>query len=148
MKWSLLLVFIFVVDVFAADINACVGLTLPEFWTVMNMRGVTPIEGVVRYKMPSTPPTGNMLLMCSAPVDNVSVCNWLALSSSLQITVKLVRDVNGNYPLPIGVRNDTKVYRNGVRQLLGEDYTIVANVVIPRIDYPWDISDLIIADGN
>ena len=67
-------------------------------------------------------------------------------------TAKLKRDPQGNYPLPIGVRSKTKVYRGGLRMALGADpdgdYTIVADMVIPSLAFPWKVDDFVQADGE
>jgi hypothetical protein len=59
----------------------------------------------------------------------------------------LTRDVDGNYPLPVGYRVNTAVWRNGVRQS-GEDYSIVNNAVVPTPQWPWKSGDKILVDGE
>ena len=62
--------------------------------------------------------------------------------------ILLKRDVNGNYPLPAGVRLRTAVWRNGLRQAPTLNYTIVADVAVPVVAFPWGPGDLILVDGE
>jgi hypothetical protein len=64
------------------------------------------------------------------------------------VTAILTRDPSGNYPLPAGVRVRTKVYRNGSRQALGIDYTVVADVVTPVAAFPWEPDATVLVDGE
>jgi hypothetical protein len=62
--------------------------------------------------------------------------------------VLLTRDGSGNYPLPVGVRVGTSVWRGGIRQAPTLDYNIVADVVIPVAAYPWEADATVLVDGE
>ena len=63
-------------------------------------------------------------------------------------TMVLAQDVSGSYLLPVGTRLRTKVYRNGVWQALGLDYSIVSDAVVPAAAHPWSPGDLVLVDGE
>ena len=74
-----------------------------------------------------------------------------AASTSRSYAVTLTQDAQGNYPLPTGVQSKTVVYRNGLRQNPGGDYTIQANTVVPLASLPaWnsDGLDVVQVDGE
>jgi hypothetical protein len=62
--------------------------------------------------------------------------------------VVLTRDASGNWPLPVGVRVNTSVWRNGMRQNPSSDYSIVADVVIPTPTAPWEADATVLVDGE
>ena len=62
--------------------------------------------------------------------------------------VKLAMDGSGGFPLPLGVRVRPAIWRNGIRQSSGDDYTIIGDVVIPVSGHPWSVEDTILADGE
>ena len=65
------------------------------------------------------------------------------------VGTKPVRQTDGTYLLPQAVvPASLRVYRNGVRQSAGDDYTFdaAARRITPVTGFPWSTDDLILAD--
>ena len=75
---------------------------------------------------------------------------WVLQSTASRIVgEKPVRQPDGSYLLGRAVSPGTlAVYRNGVRQNLGDDYVIdaTARKVTPVTGLPWNVDDLVLAD--
>lgn len=81
--------------------------------------------------------------------------NITLIDGVLQVTIpartigeKPIRQEDGSYQIQAKPKSGILiVYRNGVRQALTDDYTFDGNQIItPNATYPWDSSDLILAD--
>ncbi len=67
----------------------------------------------------------------------------------LVVGVKPARQQDGSYLLPdAATAAMLVVFRNGVRQSAGDDYTYDANTktITPLAGFPWDASDLVLCD--
>jgi len=87
-----------------------------------------------------------------AGIDLVqSTGGWVLQAQSQQHVVgaKPQRQADGSYLLPQGANPDSlQVYRNGVRQSAGDDYTYEAatRMITPVVAHPWFPDDLVLAD--
>ena len=67
----------------------------------------------------------------------------------LVVGVKPARQADGSYVLPdAATASMLVVFRNGVRQSLGDDYTyeVSTKVITPMAGFPWDATDLVLCD--
>ena len=72
-----------------------------------------------------------------------------AATPNVVVGAKPVRQADGTYLLPqAATAASLRVYRNGVRQSAGDDYTYDATAmkISPVAGYAWDASDLVLAD--
>jgi hypothetical protein len=72
-----------------------------------------------------------------------------AQASNSVVGAKPSRQTDGTYLLPQpAIPASMKVYRNGVRQSAGDDYTFdaAASRITPVAAYPWNTDDLVLVD--
>jgi hypothetical protein len=98
-------------------------------------------------------PTGQVAVATlGAGVSLVTNGSGYTLQAAMPNTVvgsKPARQADGTYLLSQAATAATLiVYRNGVRQSVGDDYTYdaAAKKISPLAAYPWDSSDLVLAD--
>lgn len=65
-----------------------------------------------------------------------------------QYNIVLTRGLDGSYTVPTNARNNTVFYRNGLRQIAGEDYSYSAGVMKPALDAQFQSEDLVTCDGE
>lgn len=70
-------------------------------------------------------------------------------SSNRQYGIVLTRDVpSGSYPIPVGARNKTAIYRNGLRMSAGPDFSWTGSAVVFVPALETDIEAVVACDGE
>ena len=98
-------------------------------------------------------PTGQVVVATLGPgislVSNAGGYTIQAASTNATVGAKPTRQAAGTYLLAQAATAETLiVHRNGVRQSMADDYTYDATTktISPVAGFPWDATDLILAD--
>lgn len=136
--WAVIVGFLFG----ASSINAATKINLDQ------IKPGIPGTGLIGYAANAVTPvtvgsglslSGGVLSAPPAPPPVIPVRTFGVL---------LARDISGGYPLPVGVRSKTAVWRGGMRQAAGVDYNIAADVVTPVAGLPWEEDATVLVDGE
>ncbi len=98
-------------------------------------------------------PTGQVMVATLGAgislVSNAGGYTLQAASPNAAVGAKPTRQADGTLLLAQSATAATlTVYRNGVRQSAGDDYTYDAatRTISPVVGFPWDVGDLVLAD--
>jgi hypothetical protein len=123
--------------------------------------GLMMAQTSVRIGMITGPvsPGGVMVLAPNGQITFATIGPGIVMTQSaggyvLQMSVNRVvggkpaRQADGSYLLPHPAMETLRVFRNGVRQSSGDDYTfdLATRKILPVADVPWDASDLVLVD--
>ena len=103
--------------------------------------------------VPVVTPTGQVMVATLGAgvslVSNAGGYTLQAASPNAAVGAKPTRQADGTLLLAqAAIAATLTVYRNGVRQSAGDDYTYDAatRTISPVAGFPWDVGDLVLAD--